>query len=169
MYTHAPTAVGLFNPLSYQDRAVQLAYNNGMNQICFESFKPFSTNASEVWQDSKYICIYMFGLYVQCLTVIQLLSGGLLALIADQPLPSAVKDVVDAVQIPVVSTSIITTDTDSTIVSVAPSEEQLANALSTLIIYNSWTDVVLLTWHESSMYIQAIFFNNLIMITSYHV
>ena len=83
--------------------------------------------------------------------VIQLLSGGLLALIADQPLPSAVKDVVDAVQIPVVSTSIITTDTDSTIFSVVPSEEQLADALSTLIINNSWTDIVLLTWHGSSM------------------
>ena len=85
--------------------------------------------------------------------MIQLLSGGLFALITDQPLPSAVKDVVDAVQIPVVSTSIITTDTNSTIVSVAPSEEQLANALSTLITYNSWTDVVLLTWHGSSKYI----------------
>ena len=94
----------------------------------------------------NYACIVYF-----MKLVIQLLSGGLLALIADQPLPSAVKDVVDAVQIPVVSTSIITTDTDSTIVSVAPSEEQLANALSTLIINNSWTDVVLLTWHGSSM------------------
>ena len=99
------------------------------------------------------IYVYMFGLYIPWFTVIQLLSGGLLTLIADQPLPSAVKDVVDAVQIPVVSTSIITTDTDSTIVSVAPSEEQLANALSTLIINNSWTDVVLLTWHGSSMYV----------------
>ena len=53
---YVPIAVGLFTPLSYQDRAVQLAYNNnGMNQICFESFKPFSTNASEVWQDGKSI------------------------------------------------------------------------------------------------------------------
>ena len=82
-------------------------------------------------------------------TVCKLLSGGLLALITDQPLPVAVRDVIDAVQIPVVSTSIITTDTDSTIVSIAPSEEQLANALSALIVYNSWTDVVLLTWQGS--------------------
>ena len=50
---HPSFAVGLFNPLSYQDRAVQLVYNNGMNQICYESFKPFSTNPSEVWQDGE--------------------------------------------------------------------------------------------------------------------
>ena len=81
----------------------------------------------------------------------KLLSEGVAALILDQPLLSAVKDVVDAVQIPVVSTSIITTDDNSTIVSVAPSEEQLANAVSTLIANNSWTDVVLLTWQGSSM------------------
>ena len=81
--------------------------------------------------------------------VCELLSGGLLALIADQPLPIAVKDVIDVIKIPVVSTSIITTDTNSTIVSIAPSEEQLANALSALIVYNSWTDVVLLTWQGS--------------------
>ena len=88
--------------------------------------------------------------------VSQLLSGGLLALIADQPLPSAMKDIIDTVQIPVISTSIITADTNSTIVSVAPSEEQLANALSTLIIYNSWNDVVLLTWHGSGMYVKLL-------------
>ena len=45
--------VGLFKPLSYQDRAVQLAYNNRSSQVCYEPFKPFSTNASEVWQDGK--------------------------------------------------------------------------------------------------------------------
>ena len=58
MCIYASFAVGLFTPLSYQDRAVQLAYNNRTNQVYFESFKPFSTNASEVWQDGKYIiCI----------------------------------------------------------------------------------------------------------------
>ena len=93
---------------------------------------------------------YHYGKYIVC----RLLSDGLLALIADQPLPVAVKDVIDAVQIPVVSTSIITTDTNSTIVSIVPSEEQLANALSALIVYNSWTDVVLLTWQGSGMMIQ---------------
>ena len=46
-------AVGLFKPLSYQDRAVQLAYNNRSSQVCYEPFRPFSTNASEVWQDGK--------------------------------------------------------------------------------------------------------------------
>ena len=83
--------------------------------------------------------------------VCRLLSGGLLAFIADQPLPTAVNDIINKVKIPVVSTSIITTDTNSTIISIAPSEEQLANALSTLIIYNSWTEVVLLTWQGSGM------------------
>ena len=78
-----------------------------------------------------------------------LIAGGVLALITDQPLPSAVNDVITAAQIPVLSTSIITTDTDSTIVSIAPSEEQLANALSSLIQYNEWTDVILLTWQGS--------------------
>ena len=90
----------------------------------------------------------MSSLYDDCI-VCGLLSDGLLALITDQPLPISVKHVIDAVQLPVVSTSIITTDTDSTIVSIAPSEEQLANALSALIVYNSWTDVVLLTWQGS--------------------
>ena len=52
--------VGLFNPLSYQDRAVQLAYNNRTNQVCFEPFKPFSTDASEVWQDGEYILQSVF-------------------------------------------------------------------------------------------------------------
>ena len=83
--------------------------------------------------------------------VCKLLSGGLVALITDRPLPTAVKDFVDAVKIPVVSTSIITTDTNSTIVSIAPSEEQLANASSSLIVNNSWTDVVLLTWQGSGV------------------
>ena len=83
--------------------------------------------------------------------VCKLLSGGLVALITDRPLPTAVKDVINAVQIPVVSTSIITMDTNSTVVSTAPSEEQLANALSALIVYNSWTDVVLLTWQGSGL------------------
>ena len=87
-------------------------------------------------------------MYIVC----RILSGGLLALITDQPLPMPVKDVIDAVQIPVVSTSIITTDSSSTIVSIAPSEEQLANALSALIVYNSWTEVVLLTWQGSGVY-----------------
>ena len=94
-------------------------------------------------------------MYIVC----KLLSGGLLALIADQPLPSAAKDFIDAIQIPVVSTSIITTDTNSAIVSVASSEEQLANALSTLIVYNSWTDVVLLTWHGSGSYVTFCSYN----------
>ena len=85
--------------------------------------------------------------------VFELLSGSLLALVADQPFPKVVKDVIDVTKIPVVSTSIITTDTDSTIVSIAPSEEQLANALSALIVYNSWTDVVLLTWQGSGSYV----------------
>ena len=79
----------------------------------------------------------------------EFLYGGLFAFIADWPLPVVVKDVIDVIKIPVVSTSIITTDTDSTIVSIAPSEEQMANALSALIVYNSWTDVVLLTWQGS--------------------
>ena len=83
--------------------------------------------------------------------VCRLLSGGLLALITDQPLPSAVNDIISTARIPVVSTSIITTDTNSTIVSIAPSEEQLAGALSSLILYNSWTDVVLLTWQGSGI------------------
>jgi len=87
--------------------------------------------------------------------VCRLLSGGLLAFIADQPLPNTLNDIINTIQIPVISTSIITTntstDTNSTIISIAPSEEQLANALSTLIIYNSWTEVVLLTWQDSGM------------------
>ena len=56
MYIHACTflyTVGLFKPLSYQDRAVQLAHNNRTSQVCFEPFKPFSINASEAWQDGK--------------------------------------------------------------------------------------------------------------------
>ena len=85
--------------------------------------------------------------YVVC----RLLSGSVVGLIADQPLPTAVKDVIDTVQIPVVSSSTITTDSNSTIISVAPSEEQLANALSTLILYNSWTNVILLTWQGSGI------------------
>ena len=86
-----------------------------------------------------------------CDLVFMLLSGGLVALVTDQPLPKAVKDVIDIVKIPVVSTSIITMDTNSTVVSIAPSEEKLANALSALIIYNSWTEVVLLTWQGSGI------------------
>ena len=86
-----------------------------------------------------------------CDLVFMLLSGGLVALVTDQPLLKAVKDVIDIVKIPVVSTSIITMDTNSTVVSIAPSEEQLANALSALIVYNSWTDVVLLTWQGSGV------------------
>ena len=86
-----------------------------------------------------------------------LLSNGVLALISDQPLPSAVNDVISTAQIPVVSTSIITTDTNSTIVSIAPSEEQLASALSSLITYNLWTDVILLTWQGSGIAILVVF------------
>ena len=82
-------------------------------------------------------------------------SGGLFAFIADQPLPTAANDIINKVKIPVISTSIITTDTNSTIVSIAPSEEQLANALSTLINYNSWTEVVLLTWQGSGSYVAS--------------
>ena len=54
--------VGLFKPLSYQDRAVQLAYNNRSSQVCYEPFKPLSTNASEVsvWQDGEYVLIFYF-------------------------------------------------------------------------------------------------------------
>ena len=44
-------------------------------------------------------------------------------------------------------------DTNSTVVSIASSEEQLAGALSTLIKYNQWTDVILLTWQGSGLYI----------------
>ena len=86
-------------------------------------------------------------------TVCELLSDGVLALISDQPLPSAVNDVITAAHIPVLSTSIITMDTNSTVVSIAPSEKQLAGALSTLIKYNQWTDVILLTWQGSGLYI----------------
>ena len=100
----------------------------------------------------SYIATCCKKCYYDKYIVCELLSGGLLALIADQPLPVAVKDVIDTVRIPVVSTSIITTDTNSTIVSIAPSEEQLANALSALIVYNSWTDVVLLTWQGSGIH-----------------
>ena len=89
----------------------------------------------------------------QVRTVCELLSDGVLALISDQPLPSAVNDVITAAHIPVLSTSIITMDTNSTVVSIAPSEEHLASALSTLIKYNQWTDVILLTWQGSGLYI----------------
>ena len=75
-----------------------------------------------------------------------------MALISDQPLPSAVNDVISAARLPVLSTSIITTDTNSTVVSIAPPEEQLAGALSSLIKYNLWTEVVLLTWQGSGKY-----------------
>ena len=75
-----------------------------------------------------------------------------MALISDQPLPSAVNDVISAARLPVLSTSIITTDTNSTVVSIAPPEEQLADALSSLIKYNLWTEVVLLTWQGSGKY-----------------
>ena len=92
--------------------------------------------------------MHVCGRYYDYLNVMcELLYGDLFAFIEDWPLPVAVKHVI---KIPVVSTSIITTDTDSTIVSIAPSEEQLANALSALIVYNSWTDVVLLIWLQGS-------------------
>ena len=44
-------AVGLFEPLSYQDRAVQLAYDNTTVSVCYESLSAFSGTAS--WQDGK--------------------------------------------------------------------------------------------------------------------
>ena len=75
----------------------------------------------------------------------EFLYGSLFAFIADWPLPVAVKDVIDVIKIPVVSTSIITTDTDSTI---AQSVLHLQKnnwpmpCLHALIVYNSWTDVV---------------------------
>ena len=80
-----------------------------------------------------------------------------MALISEQPLPSPVNDVISAAQLPVLSTSIITTDTNSTVVSIAPSEEQLAGALSSLIKYNLWTEVVLLTWQGSGKYHSTIY------------
>ena len=52
-FTPCTDVVGLFKPLSYQDRAVQLAYNNRSSQVCYEPFRPFSANPSEVWQDSE--------------------------------------------------------------------------------------------------------------------
>ena len=85
------------------------------------------------------------------MSVCGLLSGGVVALISDQPLPSAVNDVISAARLPVLTTSVITTDTNSTIVSIAPSEEQLAGALSSLIKYNLWTEVILLTWQGSGI------------------
>ena len=92
-----------------------------------------------------------------CITVVcGLLSDGVLALITDQPLPSAVNDVIRAARIPVLSTSIITMDTNSTVVSIASSEEQLASALSNLIKYNQWTDVMLLTWQGSGIHLKPI-------------
>ena len=79
-----------------------------------------------------------------------------MALISDQPLSRAVNDVISAARLPVVSTSTITIDTNSTIVSIAPSEEQLAGALSSLIKHNLWTEVVLLTWQGSSKNITTV-------------
>ena len=72
-----------------------------------------------------------------------------MAFITDQPLPSTVKHVIDTVQVPVVSTAHITTDHNSSVINLTPSEEQLANALSQLLVDTSWTNVVLITWPGS--------------------
>jgi len=51
--------VGLFKPLSYQDRAVQLAYNN-RTSICYEPFRPLSTSDEQQdgeWCGPQYINI----------------------------------------------------------------------------------------------------------------
>ena len=90
-------------------------------------------------------------MHVTYVLVCGLLSDGVLALISDQPLPSAVNDIISAARLPVLSTSTITADTNSTIVSIAPSEEQLAGALSSLIKHNLWTEVILLTWQGSGI------------------
>ena len=100
------------------------------------------------------ILLYTFIIIcIICIIIVcGLLSDGVLALISDQPLPSAVNDVISAARIPALSTSIITMDTNSTVVSIASSEEQLAGALSSLIKYNQWTDVILLTWQGSGIH-----------------
>ena len=106
-------------------------------------------------------------MHVTNVLVCGLLSGGVLALISDQPLPSAVNDIISAARLPVLSTSTITTDTNSTVVSIAPSEEQLAGALSILIKHNLWTEVILLTWQGSgiSSYVAIIKLNKTILVS----
>ena len=84
--------------------------------------------------------------------VCELLSEGVVAFITDQPLPSAVKHVIDTVQVPVVSTAHITTDHNSSVINLTPSEEQIANALSQLLVDTSWTNVILITWPGSGNY-----------------
>ena len=84
-----------------------------------------------------------------CLLVCELLSDGVVAFITDQPLPSAVKHVIDTVQVPVISTTHITSYHSSSVINLTPSEEQIANALSQVLVDTSWTNVVLITWPGS--------------------
>jgi len=63
VYISCINVVGLFEPLSYQDRAVGLAYNNRTSQIHFEPFKSFSTSTSEVWQDGELLAMSKWNYY----------------------------------------------------------------------------------------------------------
>ncbi|XP_065915356.1 uncharacterized protein [Dysidea avara] len=122
--------IGLFKPLSYQTRAVQLALADvETDQVCFETHE---LSPSTPWNG---IC--------------ELLSDGVVAFITDQPLPSAVKHVIDTVQVPVISTTHITSYHSSSVINLTPSEEQIANALSQVLVDTSWTNVVLITWPGS--------------------
>jgi len=134
--------VGLFKPLSYQTRAVQLVLT--ANEVCFETYELSSTFALI---ESK--TTYSYFTLHSGIIVCELLSDGVVAFITDQPLPSAVKYVIDTVQIPVMSTTHINTDHNSLIINLTPSEEQVANALSQLLVDSSWTSVVLITWPGS--------------------
>ena len=89
--------------------------------------------------------------------VCELLSDGVVAFITDQPLASsAVKHIIDTVQVPVISTTPhTTTDHNSSIINLTPSEEQTANALSQLLVDSSWTSVVLITWPGSGVCLRA--------------
>ena len=79
-----------------------------------------------------------------------------MAFITDQPLPSVVKHVIDTVQVPVISTTHVTTDHNSSIINFTPSEEQVANALSQLLVDGSWNSVVLVTWPGSGNNIRVL-------------
>ena len=45
-------AVGLFKPLSYQDRAVQLSHDN-QTMVCYEPLDTASDTSTVSWQDSE--------------------------------------------------------------------------------------------------------------------
>ena len=72
-----------------------------------------------------------------------------MAFITDQPLPTAVKHVIDTVQVPVISTTYVVIDHNSSIMNLTPSEEQIANAISQLLVDSSWNSVILITWPGS--------------------